>query len=174
MRANWDTITESQVGDIAADKYGTFDIASTLPAIAGILADTETTLLNNGLGVYTNTLFKPSTVSQVWDTTANRFDFSELTLGTRVDIRFDMMVTTTSGNQEISLGLELGSGVSQFDIPVVAGDLIKGLGAHRKIYNVFFYIGSDDVRASPGRITYISDALSSVLLNGFAIDVRMK
>lgn len=176
MRANWylEGLTESQINNLIESRVGTFDISSSLPAITAILADTDTTLLNNALGSDTNILFKPTGVSQIWDATTNRFDFSELTLGTRVDIRFDFVVTTTSGNQTFNLLLELGSGLTQFTLPVVTGELVKGVGSHRKIVNTFFYIGSSDVIASPCRISYMSDGLSSVLLNGFAVDVRLR
>jgi hypothetical protein len=72
------------------------DVATTGSPIA--VSAVPAVLTNDGLGVDTKTAYLPiggNGITQLWDTSSNGFDFSDLNVGDMVDIRMDISVIIT-------------------------------------------------------------------------------
>lgn len=123
-------------------------------------------LTNNALGSFTNKLFLPVGVTDVWDSINNEFDFSELSLGDTVDIRLDILVTTVSPNQNVDVKLVLGSGLGQYSIPF-SNTSFKTAGIHPiNVYNGI-YMGDNNTRDNPAEFQIQSDGNCTVVVNGW-------
>ena len=78
---------------------------------------TKVIITNDGAGPFTNLNYKPTNVPNIWDTTTNFFDFTNLKLGDMVDIRLDVSVTTQTPNQQVIIDLDVAIGGSAYSIP---------------------------------------------------------
>lgn len=178
------TITES-------DEELTFDVETvTPPTVAGAVcgfidyqdATTATTpisvpgtstftqLTNDGAGGSTNKDYPPDGVTELWNASTNRFDFSELTLGDQLEVRIDIEITTTAANQECFIELELGTGGTPYILPVYGfGEKSAGTRALAPCFN--FYMGNANTLNNTGRIGVKSDTACTVKVNGWYIKV---
>jgi len=98
---------------------GTFDVSDTATTSTPIVipgTNTFTKLTNNGLGTQTNNSNGPVGITELWDTTNDEFDFSQLKMGDVVDIRLDVDVITASPNTQVQVRLEAGLGVFAFSV----------------------------------------------------------
>jgi len=92
------------------------DVATITTPIAIPGTGVFTQLTNDGAGPQTINDFAPVGLTELWDTTNDEFDFSQLKLGDILHIRADMEVTTASPNTEVELQLLAGIGVFAFPI----------------------------------------------------------
>lgn len=124
-------------------------------------------LTNDGLGAFTNTAYLPSGVTKVWDSSTNKFDFSELSPGDMVDIRLDLTVTTTSPSQEVIVMLEMETdGSSPYDIPFVVSTY-KSAGAQRLNRYNGVYMGATATTTDGAKFKISSDGNCTVVVNGW-------
>lgn len=147
---------------------GTWDYANTLTAQS--FTGTAIYLNNNGLGTNTNKDYRLSTISNIFDTINNAFDFSELEFGDRVDIRFDLTITTTSANQNVKVSTELGIGSTPYEISFLDKDF-KTATSHTQTFSNWFYIGNSLTKDFPAKVKFFSDANATILVNGWAVNV---
>ena len=128
---------------------------------------------NDGAGVngYSN---PPSGVTNVWDVATQAFDFTQLSIGDMIDIRLDMQITTTATNQEYDIVLELGQGVSAYQIPFAVKSNVKTAGAvFVNRYNGI-YIGNALTLDNPGQFKIQSTANATLQVNGWYCKVIKK
>lgn len=123
-------------------------------------------LTNDEAGANTNKDYPPNGVTDVWDASNDRFDFSELNLGDMIDIRLDIEVTTTSPNQEVETVLVLGVGAFEYSIPF---DKTSYKNAGTQQINRFngIYIGNALTLNNFGEFRVQSDGNATVKVNGF-------
>ncbi len=123
-------------------------------------------ITNDEAGPNTNKLFPPTGITDVWDSTAMEFDWTQLKLGDMVDIRVDLTVTTTSPNQTIDLRLFLGVGGSEYSIPFEEA-IVKSSGTF--IVNRFngIYMGDTNTLNNPGEFRIASDGNATVVVTGW-------
>ena len=139
-----------------------------LPLPAGV----ETLLENDGLGEYSSSEFMPESVSNVW--ADNQFDFSELSLGSEVFMRIDLLVTTTFANTDIDLNMLLGGGLVPFTLPVISSKSFKNSGTYQIVETIPFYIGNLNALNGFAQLLITSDKLASVLVNGFYLSIKKR
>ena len=128
-------------------------------------------LTNDGTGVNTNTSYLPvggNGVTQLWDTSSNGFDFSDLDVGDMVDIRMDISVITTSTNTAVDVNLHMGSGGSII-VPFISQQNFKAAGTFEVIRYMGVYIGSTDVRDSLAQLKVSADKNCTCTVNGWYI-----
>lgn len=114
-----------------------------------------TALENDGLGAQTNTSYKVPEHGNIWNTTTNQLDFTDLSVGDEISIRFDIEIVTNGSNSEFFLRGQFGS---TFPFTLGLGNYFyKGAGTHHLVTQKSFYIGSTDVRDSAGTIEIMSD-----------------
>lgn len=156
-----DTVLPSDNATIGLFDYNDDGLA-TISHIGGV----DTQLTNNELGSFTNKLFPPSGITDVWDSVNNEFDFSQFKLGDMMDVRVDIEVTTTSVNQEIELELELGQGGSSYRLPV-AHLSYKATGV--KNVGIFYgiYLGDLNTLNNKGQFIFSSADNATIKINGW-------
>lgn len=128
-------------------------------------------LTNDKLGPNTKIDALPSGVTNLWNNVTNQLVLTELPVNTMVEIRADMIVTTTAANQIVRF-------LSQFAIgnPIEFGleasaNQFKTAGAQKLVIHGAFYIGSEPVRTNPAEFRIWSDAACTVRVNGWYIRV---
>lgn len=152
--------------------FANYEDTATAGAPIALTANTWTNLTNNGLGA--RTLDKlPVSVDTLWNTTTNRFDFSDLPLFTQLTGRFDITVVTTTSNQLVDVRALVAIGsVSEYPFPLVTQMLFKTAGTHQiNIFNGMF-IGSSDVKLNPCALQVRSDATATAKVAGWYVSVQ--
>jgi hypothetical protein len=155
----------ARVGFLNYDDSGSASISVT--------ADTATTITNDELGAKTIKTYAPSGVSDVWNATSNRIDFSDLSLGDMLDLRVDLQVTTSSPNTNLKINLLLGSGTSAYTLPFY-DFAFKTAGSHDVHAYNGFYLGDNDTLNNSGELQILSDEDCSVTVNGFYFKVIIR
>ena len=127
-------------------------------------------LTNNGLGVDTNTTYLPiggNGITQLWDTSSNGFDFSDLNVGDMLDIRMDISVVIASTNTVVNVDLHIGSGGAI--VPFISDQNYKATGTFEVIRYMGLYIGSTDVRDTLAQLKISADKACTCIVNGWYI-----
>lgn len=130
-------------------------------------------LTNDEAGSFTNKTFLPAGVTDVWDATTDRFDFSDLKLGDQVIIRVDVSVTTTAANQVIQMALELGTGGTPYDLNFLRNQY-KTVGEKNIVIAVPFYIGDANTLNNFGKIKIQSPDNCTVVVNGWYCNIMLR
>jgi len=130
-------------------------------------------LTNDGLGPFTNKTYAPQGVTDIWDTSNNRFDFSDLKVGDQVIVRVDLTVTTSSANQVLQMALELGTGGSPYDLNFLRNQY-KSAGVKDIVVTVPFYIGDTNTLNNFGKIKIQSPDNCDVQVNGWYCNVLLR
>ena len=128
-------------------------------------------LTNDGLGVDTNTSYLPiggNGITQLWDTSSNGFDFSDLEVGDMVDIRMDITMIIASNNTAIDVDLYMGSGGSVV-VPFISQQNFKSTGSFEVIRYMGIYIGSEDVRNNLAQLKVSADNNCTCTVHGWYI-----
>lgn len=142
------------------------DSATAVTPITYVPADNWKLLTNDKSGEFTLIDYLPEGITgALYD--SNEFDFSEMSIGDMINMRTDLIVTTSSPNQEVETRLRVAIGTdSEFFIPF-STITYKSAEAHQlNMYNGI-YIGSNDVLNSPARFEIKSDANASIVVNGW-------
>lgn len=147
------------------DNADSFTAGTPIALTSGVKSD----LTNNNLGVDTNLDFALPTVSNIWNSSTNRFDFTGLTIGDTVDVRIDVILTTTGANTALTLEFEFASGTgSAFPLIILPQTNFKTAGTYQVTHSRGFYIGSALVRDNPCRIRALVDtAGASITVKGW-------
>ena len=145
------------------------DVATTGTPIS--VTATPTVLTNDGTGTDTNTKYLPvggNGVTQLWDTSSNGFDFSDLDVGDMVDIRMDIDVIIASTNTVIDVNLHMGAGGAVV-VPFISDLNFKATGTFEVIRYNGIYIGSTDVRDNLAQLKINADKNCTCTVNGWYI-----
>lgn len=131
-------------------------------------------LTNDGLGLYTNKVYKPVGISDLWNVSNNQFDFTHLAIGDEIELRVSTEITTTSNNQEFTFYLDMAKGsVSNYHLK--DGNYIyKSSGTYGIIFNMKFYIGNEDTKNFPAELMFDSDANATIVVDGFYISIKRR
>ncbi len=131
-------------------------------------------LTNDGLGATTNKNYPPYGITDVWSTSTNACNFSQLSLGDAVGIRFDVTATTTASNQVISGYIKLGVGTaSEYQLQIFSEN-IKTSGANHRVFYTKLYIGNEDIRTAPAEFYILSDNNGNVKVNGWYFQIERR
>jgi len=145
------------------------DAATTGSPIA--VTAVPTALTNDGLGVDTNTKYLPISgngITQLWNTSSNGFDFSDLNVGDMLEIRMDIDVITASNNTAVDVNLHMGSGGAVI-VPFISQQNFKTTGTFEVIRYMGLYIGSEDVRDTLAQLKISADKNCTCIVNGWYI-----
>lgn len=151
---------------------GFFDYNDTATAITpiSVTSNTWTKLTNNGLGVFTNKLYRPPVLTDVWNTSTNKFVWTNMKLGDTVGIRLEIAITTTSPNQVVNLSVFNAVGTpNEYSIGIVPEIQFKLAGS--RVVNAFtgIYMGDNNTLLNPSEIRIKSDANCSVIVSGWYV-----
>lgn len=149
------------------------DTSTTTTPISLTLAGGYVYLPNDGLGANTNTLYPPTGVTSVWSTSLNAFDYSQLTLGSKVTFRFNATVTTTGSNQDVEVEIDAAIGsLAPYSLELYLATF-KSAGTYDIVFSDYIYIGNEETRDFPAKFKIKSDGNASVVVNGWACDISM-
>ena len=168
----WGSIDQSQ-GDNFAGGLVDYNDSTTAGTPIVITAGVPTVLTNDGAGAFTNKLFLPEGVTDVWDD-VDSFDWSELELGTMVDIRLDISLTTASPNTSVEIDLHLGTGGGAYTIPFVTDADFKTAAVHTVNKYNGIYMGDTNTLDNGGQFKITCDKNSTVIVNGWYIKIIMR
>ena len=165
------TIPDPYLASIGFFDYA--DLATqTIPI--SFVAGVDKKLTNDGLGATTNKNYPPYGITDVWSTSTNECNFSQLSLGDAVGVRFDVTATTTSANQVISGYIKLGVGTaSEYQLQIFSEN-IKTSGANNRVFYTKLYIGSEDIRTAPAEFYILSDNNGTVKVNGWYFQIERR
>lgn len=143
------------------------DAATSSSAISLTPTGNDIILTNDGAGAFTNKTYKLSDVSELWDATTNRFDFTDLNLGDVVEIRIDLSVTTSTANTDTKLKINLAIGGSPY-VLVIDHSSFKTAGTYQITKMFSIYMGDANTRDNPASLSLSSDSGSAtVVVNGW-------
>ena len=165
------TIPDPYLASIGFFDYA--DLATQTTPIS-FVTGVDKKLTNDGLGATTNKNYPPYGITDVWNTVTNSCDFSQLSLGDAVGIRFDVTATTTSANQVISGYIKLGIGTPSEYILNIFGQQIKTAQANQFSLFTKLYIGNEDIRTAPAEFYILSDNNGTVKVNGWYFQIERR
>lgn len=173
---SWTTIGNSQPGGVPSDNIagGLFDYNDAATAGTPIVvtsASSPVLLTNDELGAFTNKLFPPAGVTDVWLAGTDVFDWSQLKLGDMIDIRLDIDVITSSTNTEIFVELHLGTGGNAYTIRWVNEVNFKSSGTHKIVRYNGIYLGDLNTINNGGQFKISTDKDCTVVVNGWYVKV---
>jgi len=145
------------------------DSGTTQALTNGVYVD----LTNDGAGAATNDDYKlPDGRGDIWDVSANEFDWAGagLQLGDTVDIRFDVTVTSSGSNDEFILALDMAHGhANEYQLEVF-DHLLKVAGSHNLTAWYSVYMGDTTTLNNPAKVVMQSDSAGdSVVVNGWYV-----
>jgi hypothetical protein len=145
------------------------DLETTTTPIALTLADTFYKLTNDGAGAFSNNTYKIADHGEIWNTTTDTFDFSDLAIGDTVDFRLDISVTTSGVNRDIALRLALAQGGTPYTLNIDTR-AIKSAGTYQVTRWYSIYIGDANTRDNGGHFEISSDNTGdTVVVNGWYV-----
>ena len=162
------------VGSVDVRGVSSQDIADTLTTttpITVLASFVQTPLTNNGLGLNTGTDFLASGISQLYDTSTNSLDFSDLAIGDVVNFRVDISLTTSGGNHDVEIGLLGGiGGAFPFALPFYTRT-VKKTGLNRIVASSYLLIRSASTRDNPARFYISTDGIGAdtCIVNGWTL-----
>lgn len=131
-----------------------------------------TSLTNDGAGANTSSAYAIPGVGNIWNTSTNKFDFSNLVLGDQVDIRIDLSYITSSSNSAIDVRLALADGSgSDYELNFINTVNVKSASTKSIIGDVGIYIGNTVTKNYPAFFEVKSDANATIKVNGFYVRV---
>jgi hypothetical protein len=131
-------------------------------------------LTNDTLGAYTNVSNLPDGVTSLWNSSTNKFVWTDLKVGDMVDIRLDISVTTASSNTSIDVLLHLGTGGGAYTIPFIQEHNFKTSGTHQITRFNSIYMGDSNTLNNGGQFKITADSNCTVVVNGWYIRAILK
>jgi len=117
-----------------------------------LVADTWTTIPNDGLGAFTNKAYKPnSAVTELINTSTGAIDPTGLHLGDTILIRNDFTVNPNTNNASLEFRYQLGTGGGAYTLNKRLGRLDEGSGVDYR-FNLnadLIYMGDTNTRDNP-------------------------
>lgn len=143
------------------------DIATATTPIT--LSASPVGLTNDGLGLFTNLDYKVNGHGNIWDTTANQFDWSSLNLGDTVDFRLDALITTSSPNVEITTEIELAIGTAGPYTLSLDRRNFKTAGTYEILRWSSVYMGDQSTLTGGARFVMSADGAATVQVLGWYV-----
>lgn len=123
----------------------------------------------DALGTLTDETYLPTGVTTLWDSTNDQFDFTDLPLGSTVDIRVDLDITTSGANQYVATRILYGEGdASEYSVGVSTIHY-KTAGTYNLASYSGAYIGNTLTMANPAQVEIYSDASCTIEVKGIYI-----
>lgn len=150
------------------------DLATVTTPIPLTVAGTFYKMTNDGAGAFSNNTYKIAAHGEIWNTTTDTFDFSDVPLGSTVDFRVDITVTTSGVNRDVTARLALGQGASPYTLNIgVRSFKLAGSYQITRWYSI--YIADANTRDNGGHFEVSSDNTGdSVVVNGWYVRTQLR
>lgn len=156
-------------GGSASTQNGFIDYNDTTGNVS-LIANTWTTVPNNGLGAFTNTSFPPTGVTQLMDTSTGAIDTNQLSLGDTIIIRNDFKINPGTNNALLEFRYQLGAGAGLYTLETNIGRLDSGSGQDYRsaLKSDLIYMGDDNTRLNP-IVLQVKLSTNGTLLNAGSV-----
>ncbi len=155
-------------------EFGFFDYNDSTGNVS-ITADTWTDVPNDGIGAYTNKIYKPSNVSEIIDTNTGYLDFSDLTLGSELLIRNDFTITPSTNNCLLEARYLLGQGAAEYALVFWSERLDNGSGIpYQRVTNFPIYMGDTNTQGGVGKLQVRLSTNGTLTNAGSYVSVKLK
>lgn len=116
-----------------------------------LVADTWTTLANDGLGAFTNKAYLPPGVTSLLDAPSGNINVTQLKIGDTILVRTDYIVTQSTNNSLLEFRYQLGTGGAAYTLDTVVNRLDAGtVRAYRfSLRTDMIYMGDLNTRDNP-------------------------
>jgi len=116
-----------------------------------IIADTWTTIPNNGAGSFSNDTYKPLNVTELMDVSTGAIDTTELELGDTIIIRNDFTINPNTNNALVEFRYGLGGNGNEYTLTTTLGRLDDGSGKNYRFSLTpdLIYMGDENTRLNP-------------------------
>ena len=150
-----------------------YNDASTSTTPLNLVANTWTTLPNDGEGLFTNKSYRPRGITELLDVSTGALDFTQLNLGDVTFIRTDFIVTPSVNNALLQFRLQLGSGAGTYTLSNTLGRLDNGSGIPYQfaLDTKMVYMGDANTRDNPCLLQVNCSVNSTLVNNGLVIEV---
>ena len=166
-------VTAAQFGRLGARSSGFVDYNDTTGSIT-LVADTWTDVPNNAAGAFTNTTYKPTSVTSLIDTSTGYLDFDDLTLGSEILIRNDFTVVPQTNNALLEARYLLGSGAGEYQLLFWSERLDSGSGIdYQRVTNFPIYMGDLNTKDNPGKLQVRLSSGGTITNSGSYISIRI-
>ena len=153
-----------------------YNDTSTSASPIALVANTWTTIPNDGQGSFTNLAYLPDGVTTLMDTSTGAFDFSQLSLGDNCFIRNDFTINPNINNSLLSLRYELGSGGGVYTLETIMGRLDSGSNQDYRfsLTPQMIYMGDTNTKDSPIKLQVKLSTNGTLVNAGTSIGVVRK
>lgn len=116
-----------------------------------LVADTWTTIPNDGQGAYSNNTYKPIGVTELMDVSTGAIDTSELSLGDSILVRNDFTITPSTNNAKLEFRYSLGTGGGSYTLEKSLSRLDDGSGIPYRfsLKPDLIYMGDSNTKDNP-------------------------
>ncbi len=172
MRAWMESVNDHING---RSQFGFLDYndTSTSASPISLVADEWTDIPNDGLGAFTNKLYAPEGVSEMLDTSTGYLDFSDLALGSEIEVRNDFTVTPGTNNALLEARYLLGVGAGEYPLQFWSERLDNGSGiGYQRVTSFPIYMGDTNTQSNPAKLQIRLSTTGTVVNAGVYISIR--
>jgi hypothetical protein len=148
------------------------DLATQTTPISHTGGASNTYLTNDTLGTFTSE-YNPDGLNNIWDASANAFDFSNLKFGDVVFIRFDLEVTTSTPNEEFDIIVDCAIGSASAYSLYIHHVYYKTASSYKVNFVTEIYMGNDDTLQNPCKLRFESVDNATIKVNGWYTRVNL-
>ena len=135
-----------------------------------VVADTWTTIPNNGQGAFSNDTYKPEGITELMDVADGSIDPTQLNLGDTILIRNDFKVNPNTNNALLEFRYQLGNGGGLYTLETTLGRLDDGSGKDYRfsLKPDLIYMGDTNTISNPIRLQ-IKMSTNGTLINAGSV-----
>lgn len=154
--------------------FADYNDTSTATTPLSLVADTWTTLTNDGLGAFTQEQLPIGTASLLGS--GGALDLTGLNIGSDLLIRPDFTVTPSANNSALSFRFGLGTAGNAYTLEQQLGRLDLGAGVPYRfsLQALYVYVGDSNTRDNPVNLQVKLSGAGTVVNAGMAIKVYSK
>lgn len=146
-----------------------YNDTATIASPLALVANTWTTIPNNGLGVNTNKLYKPTGVTEFMDVGTGRILLSDLALGDVVFIRPDFIINPQTANSQLEFRFFIGQSGTEYSLAKRFPKLDSGNTEYPMTLDTYeIYIGDNNTRLG-GLLMQVRLSVTGTLKNNGAV-----
>lgn len=138
-----------RIGKIGSNGWIDYNHSDHTPVT--VPANTWHTILNDGLGPFSNDAYPPEGVNSVMNNTTGALDLTQLSIGDDIQIRNDYVVIPSINGAILELRYTLGTGAGAYTLPRAPRRLYRGAGQEEReaLLTDYIYVGDSNTRDNP-------------------------
>ncbi len=131
-------------------------------------------LTNDGAAPGSTGVYAPFGITNIWNTTTNQMDFSQLAIGDVVNMRLLVETTTTVVNQTYNVGFKSAIGSPSANTVIFLVDSAKTAGTKRQAVSIQVAVSNFNNQTFPSEFFINSDGGGNIKVLGFFFSIIRK